>query len=374
MYDSHYEEFYSEFVNYMDGPLNDNYDSGRDDKKRHHKKRHHKKRHDYNEPDYKNFFVYRCKDYDGNYYKYSVYEKLTNYFKNGQPLYKELQKLKSSDININKILSIVAKINHKNIKIDEYILSEKKYNETKDSYEKKKIDLLNLEESIKQEDRINIGKINSIENKLATLDQSISSNNQIINKINTSKLDLLKNSYNISYMENLLMQSYSSIFDAVFGQNSSLNNNSKLRLDNYSVDQSIYLYKLDKIQFYKNINTFLFYLYYICIILFIVIALKYNTQSLLIKLTFFRIFVIILILYPLFILRFEDLFYYFFHNLIYLRFSIDNDNIESKSLNFVSNGQNFSDNLKNFEDMLKNTYNNYYGYFSKLSNYLLNVV
>ena len=179
---------------------------------------------------------------------------------------------------------------------------------------------------------------------------------------------MLKNSYSISYIENLLLQSYSSIYDAVVGENNSINNNTELRLNNFSIDQSLYLYKLDKIQFYKNINTFLFYFYFIFLIIFIILIFNYNTKNNLIKLVFFRVFIIILILYPFFILRFENLFYVSFNNLIYLNITSDYDNNEYKEINHLSNGNSLFGNIGSF----KNMFDTIYYYYYKISNYIIN--
>ena len=88
-------------------------------------------------------------------------------------------------------------------------------------------------------------------------------NNNITNNINTQKKQILDKSYSISYFENLLLAAYLQIFDSVNAQNHALENSQGVRANMYSTDNSTFVYQQDRISFYKNLNTGLFFLYYI---------------------------------------------------------------------------------------------------------------
>ena len=137
------------------------------------------------------------------------------------------------------------------------------------------------------------------------IDQGITANQ----KINEMKDANFIKSNSIAYFENLLFQAYQEIYGAVKLENNALVSNKDMRADNYSIDNSSFVYQKNRIQTFKNINTFLFYFYYFMIIVLIIVVLKYNTSSLLVKFTFFRVFAILLILYPLFINRFQQFIY-----------------------------------------------------------------
>lgn len=149
---------------------------------------------------------------------------------------------------------------------------------------------------------------NKYKNINTLIDDGITAN-QTINKF---KHENFIKSNSVAYFENLLYQAYKEIYGAVNLENNALVTNKDMRADNYSIDNSSFVYQKDRIQFFKNVNTFLFYFYYLMIIILIIVVLKYNTSSLLSKLTFFRVFAILLLLYPLFINRIQQ----FIYNLI----------------------------------------------------------
>jgi hypothetical protein len=156
------------------------------------------------------------------------------------------------------------------------------------------------------------GLLTEINKKYGSINPLIASHDSTIKDINVIKGNIVNQSYSVSFFENLLIQSYKELYDAIYTENKVLLNNKSIKFDMYSTDNSRYLYEIDKIKFYENINTFLFYFYYLLIIIFLVVVLKYNYTSMLIKLTFFRIFAVLLILYPLFILRIQDYIYKLF--------------------------------------------------------------
>jgi len=151
-----------------------------------------------------------------------------------------------------------------------------------------------------------------IKEKYGSIDDLINTHDSQIKDINIIKGNIVNQSYSVSFFENLLIQSYKHLYDAIYTENKVLLNNKSIKFDMYSTDNSRYLYEIDKVKFYENINTFLFYFYYLLIIIFLVVVLKYNYTSILLKLTFFRIFAVLLILYPLFILRIQDYIYKLF--------------------------------------------------------------
>jgi hypothetical protein len=143
-------------------------------------------------------------------------------------------------------------------------------------------------------------------------------------KVNDQKKEIIDASYTIAYYEHLLYEAYLNIYNAVNIQNLTLRNNLTMKDDQYSTDNSLYIYQKNRIDFYKNINTFLFYFYYLLIIILIIIIIKGNDSAIIVKLTLFRLFVVMLILYPLFIIRFQN-FIYFVAKLVYTHlFMYDN--------------------------------------------------
>lgn len=173
-----------------------------------------------------------------------------------------------------------------------------------------------------------VNTLNSLTNDLYDIYIKIqahnTNNDDNTNRINTDKKSILDKSYLINYFENLLLSSYLHIFDSINSQNYALDNNAGVRANMYSTDNSTYVYQQDRISFYKNLNTGLFYTYYILIVLLIYVILRLNqTTHILVKLTLFRFFVIILILFPLFGLKFERFIYRMF-SIFYNRISFSN--------------------------------------------------
>jgi predicted nucleic acid-binding Zn-ribbon protein len=170
-------------------------------------------------------------------------------------------------------------------------------------------------------------QINEVQRNINGVNTNINNDNNDINKkyqginnlindgitanqtINAMKDENFIKSNSIAYFENLVFQAYKEIYGAVKLENNALVTNKDMRADNYSIDNSSFVYQKNRIQTFKNINTFLFYFYYVMIIVLIIVVLKYNTSSLLVKFTFFRVFAILLILYPLFIIRFQQFIY-----------------------------------------------------------------
>lgn len=160
----------------------------------------------------------------------------------------------------------------------------------------------------------------SQEDKMKSLRQDIEKNYKDINKniivndnkikdINKIKGNIINDSYSVSFFENLMLLSYKELYDAVYTENNVLLNNKTIKTNSYSTDNSSYIYETDKIKYYENINTFLFYFYYLLFIILIVVVFKYNTTNMMIKLTFFRIFAVIILIYPIFIFRFQNYIY-----------------------------------------------------------------
>ena len=173
-----------------------------------------------------------------------------------------------------------------------------------------------------------ITEINKLTDELSVIYGNIENQNIVndnnTNRINTDKKSILDKSYSISFFENLLLAAYLHIFDSVNAENHALENNAGVRANMYSTDNSTYVYQQDRISFYKNLNTGLFYTYYILIALLVYVILRLNqTTSILVKLTLFRLFVIILILFPLFGLKFERFIYRMF-SIFYNRISFSN--------------------------------------------------
>jgi hypothetical protein len=150
-----------------------------------------------------------------------------------------------------------------------------------------------------------------IKEKYGDINLNILNNDKKITDINKVKGDITNKSYSVSFFENLLLQSYLALYEAVKVENHVLINNKNIKTDAYSTDNTKYIYETDKSKYYENINTFLFYFYYLLIIILMFVIFKFNDTNIFFKLTFFPIFAIILILYPLFILKFQN----YIHNL-----------------------------------------------------------
>jgi len=155
-------------------------------------------------------------------------------------------------------------------------------------------------------------KITNIEGKYEEIKEIVKNNDKAAILSNNKKTDIQQASFSIAYLEYLVIDAYKQLYRSVYYENVSVGDGIKQRFDNHTNQFSINNYQNNRIQFYKNINTFLFYFYYIMIIALVIVVLKFNSTSLLIKLTFFRVFAILLILYPLFIIRLQNFIYKFF--------------------------------------------------------------
>ena len=216
--------------------------------------------------------------------------------------------------SIGRTESYLKEINDKS---DIYLKNYQQVEKYQEKYIKDFTDFSNNIDVLKKDVTSLTTDITDLTNDLSKIYGNIESqniiNNNYTNKINTQKKHILDKSYSISYFENLLLAAYLQIFDSVNAQNHALENSKGVRANMYSTDNSTFVYQQDRISFYKNLNTGLFFLYYILIVLLVYVILKLNqTTSILVKLTLFRLFVIILILFPLFGLRFERFIYKMF--------------------------------------------------------------
>lgn len=159
-------------------------------------------------------------------------------------------------------------------------------------------------------------RITQIEGQYANITKNVRDNDKTAIQNDKIKTDLQRGSYSVAYLEYLVMEAYKQLYRSIYYENVSAENGIKPRFDININQLSINNYQNHRIQFYKNINTFLFYFYYVMIIALVIVVLKFNSTTLLIKLTFFRFFAIILILYPLFIIQFQNFIYKFIKYLI----------------------------------------------------------
>ena len=155
-------------------------------------------------------------------------------------------------------------------------------------------------------------RIFQIKQDYASINNNVNANDSAAILSNNNRNDIQKASFSIAYLEFLLMDAYKQIYRSIYYENVSAKDGIKPRYDININQYSLNNYQNNRIQFYKNINTFLFYFYYVMIIALVIVVLKFNSTSILIKLTFFRVFAIILILYPLFIIQFQTFIYKFF--------------------------------------------------------------
>lgn len=156
---------------------------------------------------------------------------------------------------------------------------------------------------------------NKIKNAKGELLNSLNNADNLNTKINEKKKELLDTSYTVAYFEHLLYEAFLNIFNAVQIQNLTLIYNQSLRDDQYSTDNTLFTYQKGRIGFFRGINTFLFYFYYFLIAILIYVVVTSKDTSILTKLTLYRLFIVILIFYPIFILRFQHLMYYIFNYL-----------------------------------------------------------
>jgi hypothetical protein len=165
------------------------------------------------------------------------------------------------------------------------------------------------QDSINQTNGVINQKNNDINVSYNNINTSITASIFANEQIDMNKNEIFAKSNSIAYFENLMLLAYKEVYDAVGLENKALRDNRDMRSDNYSIDQSAFVYQSGRTNFYKNINTFLFYLYYIFVIVLVIVILKFNDNNMLTKLTLFRLFVVLLILYPLFISRFQQFIY-----------------------------------------------------------------
>ena len=158
--------------------------------------------------------------------------------------------------------------------------------------------------------------ITGIQNDYSNINSYITKNDKDAILSNNNNIDMQRASFSIAYLEYLLIDAYKQIYRSVYFENVSVSDGLPLRFDNNINQFSINNYQTQRIQFYKDINTFLFYFYYVMIIVLVIVVLKFNSTTLLIKLTLFRVFAILLILYPLFIIHFQNFIYTFFKYLL----------------------------------------------------------
>ena len=218
------------------------------------------------------------------------------------------QNVKDARYNINLINKILTQ--HETNKAD-LAVAENRYSETLSSYLKEDND---YNTQIQGQVQIIDSLLKQTGHNYSDIDTLIKDNDTTITNINANKKDILKKSNSIVYFENLLLAAYLEIYNSVLGQNKAIVNNQSSRIDMYSIDNSTYVYQQKRIQFYKNLNTGLFFTYYFLILVLVYVILRLNSEnSILVKLTLFRLFVVILIAYPLFILRFQHFIYSLFH-------------------------------------------------------------
>jgi hypothetical protein len=154
-----------------------------------------------------------------------------------------------------------------------------------------------------------------IKNNYKDINTSIILNDTKIDQINETKGSIAKQTYSVSFFENLLIQSYKQLYNAIYVENKVLLNNNSMKQNIYSTDNSKYTYETDKINFYENFNTFLFFFYYILIFASIIVISIYNIK-LLTTLSLFHVLLLILILYPIFILKYQNFLYKYFEKFL----------------------------------------------------------
>uniref|UniRef100_A0A6C0HUS1 Uncharacterized protein n=1 Tax=viral metagenome TaxID=1070528 RepID=A0A6C0HUS1_9ZZZZ len=263
--------------------------------------------------------------------RYSVYYDINNnYFPNLSKLYGD-----NNDSNIINKYPTITDGNKVTLTLyngsNSYKVEELRFKSSNPGIIEKIHDLnTNYEGQIKELNKTINNLLTKINDKYGSINPLIASHDSKIKDINTIKGNIINQSYSVSFFENLLIESYKHLYDAINTENKVLLNNKSIKFDMYSTDNSRYLYEIDKVKFYENINTFLFYFYYLLIIIFLIVVLKYNYSSMLVKLTFFRIFAVLLILYPLFILRIQDYIYKLFGYLY--SFHIFDINIKNQPL------------------------------------------
>jgi len=246
--------------------------------------------------------------------KYSVfYDINNNYFPNLSKLYGD-----NNDSNIiNKFPTVKDKVKltlyngSKSFNIDELYFKSSNPGIIEQIYNLNKT----YESQITELNRIKSVLISQVKEKYGDINLNILNNDNKINDINKIKGNIITQTYSVSFFENLLIQSYKELYDAIYVENKVLLNNNSMKQDIYSTDNSKYTYETDKINFYENFNTFLFYFYYILIFISIIVIGIYNL-NLLTTFSLFHILLLILILYPIYILKYQNFLYKYFERLL----------------------------------------------------------
>jgi predicted nucleic acid-binding Zn-ribbon protein len=225
------------------------------------------------------------------------------------------------DATKSKLDPIIQKIADYDTLIADTNSTNTTYSDTYNKYKSQNSDYQSQIDSLSKEIQV---KMEQTESNYRNIDAINDKNETTMQNINNLKSDILVKSNSISYFKSLLTAAYIEIYNSISGQNHALINSQSSRNDVYSIDNSTYIYQQNRIQFFKNINTGLFYTYYLFIIILVYVIIKLNnSDSILVKLTLFRIFVVILLIYPLFIMRFQNFIYNIFHY-FYTRLSNSN--------------------------------------------------
>ena len=111
-------------------------------------------------------------------------------------------------------------------------------------------------------------------------------------------------SYAVAYFESLLLAAYRMMYGAIATENTVLAKNKEVHERFNKTDNRTYLYQQQRAQFFKNLNTWFFYIYYV---LSIAVFVYVHQQTPLLELNMYRFFFLILFLYPILIYRFQNL-------------------------------------------------------------------
>jgi hypothetical protein len=111
-------------------------------------------------------------------------------------------------------------------------------------------------------------------------------------------------SYAVAYFEGLLLAAYRMMYGAIATENTVLAKNKEVHERFNQTDNRTYLYQQQRAQFFKNLNTWFFYIYYV---LLIAVFVYVQQQTPLLELNVYRFFFLLLFLYPILIYRFQTL-------------------------------------------------------------------
>lgn len=133
-----------------------------------------------------------------------------------------------------------------------------------------------------------------------------------INRNHASALDAIQatthdgqtKSYSVAYFENLLLAAYRMMYGAIASENAVLTQNKEVHERFNKTDNRTYIYQQQRAQFFKNLNTWFFYIYYV---LLIAVFVYVHQQTPLLDTNYYRLFFLILFLYPILIYRFQIL-------------------------------------------------------------------